>query len=225
MVGGGKAPKPYLLRPGGAGNLIVEDSRFEKAFRAVIDKRITVMVPREDVTWVPGKTYAIKWVNHGDLHSQVRIDLFTNGNNKVRTIVDTVPNSGSYEWKAPKGLDRWEYRIVVSTKLDADHLIKVQDFSEKFWVRAMPFTVSVAKAGDTYKITWKTSGPHPGPEALVQLVKGEDVFRVLELRAKLTAGAFVWTPAADIPVGEYRIRLVSTVDVAYAGSSAPFAFE
>lgn len=74
----------------------------------------------------------------------------------------------------------------------------------------------------TQKITWQNSGSQKTGTAKILLLKGEQVFRIISESASLPQGEYLWTIPADIPEGNYRLRIISNVNDAVRGTSGEF---
>lgn len=75
---------------------------------------ITVTKPAANETWVKGQSHAIQWTKQGTMPETVRIVLWNSEvTTLVQVIVNSAPNTGSFNWAVPASLADGQYRIKV----------------------------------------------------------------------------------------------------------------
>ena len=75
---------------------------------------IIVTQPTSTSSWQKTKTYTITWNKSGNLPSVVKIVLYIYGAFQPRmNIALAAPNTGSYSWTVPEGLEVGKYTITV----------------------------------------------------------------------------------------------------------------
>ena len=70
------------------------------AFTIATLRTLTVTTPNGGQRWFIGSTYAINWTSTGAINN-VKIDYSSNSGSTWNTIVDSISNSGSYNWTIP----------------------------------------------------------------------------------------------------------------------------
>ncbi len=179
----------------------------------------------------------IDWAQNGAMHAQVKIELFNaSGTSKVRDIVSSTANNGTYYWPLANStplIPPDSYVVKVTT---LDNLVTGQ--SGVFVVDVcnfpgpMTFTVPTSGAmlckGSTYKVKWQVNTPPP--------------YHYFYRYARLTLlpadqqptgnygnvgtppteqGEFDWTIPASTPNGAYKLWLIT---VLASGSTAVVQF-
>jgi hypothetical protein len=183
---------------------------------------ITVTKPAMGETVIKGQTYVITWSKSGDMPNAVKISLRDkNSTSVVQEIVDPALNSGSYSWPVPASIPDGQYVIRVKVKT-----VSVQDDSDVFNIAAAApppaATVTVTKpaSGDKwnrdkpYTIAWTKTGTQPN-SVKISLMDQNSVSVVREIvDGAANTGSFPWTVPADVPFGEYHVRvLVKTTQI------------
>jgi len=211
---------------------------------------IKVASPAGGETWVRGGQYNVTWNYAGNPGATVKV-ILQKSSVTVATLASNVlvsnSGKGSYLWtidkNTPAGQD---YRIVVQSNtanvkgtgglfsislssVSRDGFAGVKDF-KKYPIS--PVTVSEPKAGQTpyvpgwpLAVKWKYTGNPPGL-AKVLLLKEDQIVRTFTPGTPWGnggEGAFT----ASMPENEfgftlYRVKVVSSTNDQYAGTSAEF---
>jgi len=125
---------------------------------AIIPQTITVTSPALNVQWIIGRKYYITWWYTGAF-ANVKIEYSTDGGNVWNTIIETVTNSGSYEWTIPNTPSN---NCVV--KVTNYSNLAVYDQSDIFQIPLQMINVTSPKTGDhmisgrKYFIVWQWAG-------------------------------------------------------------------
>jgi YD repeat-containing protein len=196
---------------------------------AVVPPNITVSVPNNYEYWSAGTTQTISWSYSGNPGSSVKIELLKGGvfNSTITANAPVgISGSGSYAWTIPAGqASGTDYRIrVTSTSNGA-----VVDTSDTDFL-IVPTSISVTapnyyeywSAGTTQIIGWTYSGD-PGSSVKIELLKRGVLVRTIASSTPIGGyggTSYYWAIPADLAAGlDYRIRVTSTADSAYADTS------
>ena len=196
------------------------DSNFK--ITAPAEPGLTLVIPNDGETWLPGETQTIRWRYADNPGKNVKLQL-VKGRKIVRTLSKSFPigswGTGSFSWTIPfeqaSGLD---YRIkIVSTTLTTCSDRSNRNFS----IGALPALLLEAPnggdrwvAGKPQEIRWRYEEESVSPALTVQLLKGGEINRVITDSAPIGEGGqgrFLWIPPCDLESGDtYQVRLVST---------------
>ena len=74
---------------------------------------MTLTSPAAGETLCAGRSYTIRWGRGAITAPQVRIQLLTQGFSLVRSFNEVIPNSGTYNWTVPAGIDDGPYKLHI----------------------------------------------------------------------------------------------------------------
>lgn len=178
---------------------------------------VNVTNPAGGVTWIKGQTYLITWTKDGDMPSNVKITLRNqNSTAEVLEIANPASNTGSYPWLVPASVPDGSYHIRVKVKD-----VAVQDDSDLFQIGVLPpppppapnIIVTKPGAGETwnrntaYTITWTKNGTMPDWVKIDLMDKNSAAVVRPIADNKPNTGSCQWTVPADVPFGDYRVRV------------------
>jgi hypothetical protein len=190
---------------------------------------LTVIDPVSGEMLAKGQTCQIEWATDNPSPT-VRIILFK-GNEKMKVIHDSAPNTGTFSWKIPARLPIGaNYRIKVICTTDTT----VWGFSDTFEICRFgdlytpieisdPNSNSVWYIGQEYPIQWAGGqGPEDGlgTEVRILLYKGRKVVRVISALT-INDGLKMWTVPSNLKPGKnYRVKVCSA-DYSYVMNQSP----
>jgi len=178
---------------------------------------VVVTSPTSSSVWTAGETYDITWTSSGSVGSYVKMeyDYDYYSSSTAVTIVSSTSNDGTYSWTIPTTITpRTSYLIrITSTSYSS-----VYDDSSLFEIRAPTGTVAVTSptsssvwtAGETYDITWTSSGT-VGSEVKIEYDYAYYSAPVTITSSTSNDGSYSWMiPSDTTPRTNYLIRITST---------------
>jgi len=193
---------------------------------------ISLSSPNGGETWATGSAQTIRWTYTGNPGSYVMIELLKGG------VVNRVIKSSTSKGRGGNGSFNW---IILSTQVGgSDYRIRITDTSNSsytdtsdndFTIVGPPLpTISVISpnggenlaAGITQTIRWSYTG-NPGPYVKIELLKGGIVNQIIKSfvsKGNSGSGSYNWKIPANLAPGtDYRIRVTSTKNSTYTGTS------
>ena len=154
---------------------------------------ITVLSPNGGEQWQVGETHVINWKSQGAnaLNYNVQIGIIDTrystegGSRREATIAYSIPNTGSYVWVIPKGVnsmdltdtDQSVYKVVIHSWSDSDTGVALGDTSDSAFkiIASSPVTTNLPpvingatapvslKVGETGSWSVQATDPENGP--------------------------------------------------------------
>ncbi|MDD3139216.1 MAG: Ser-Thr-rich GPI-anchored membrane family protein [Lachnospiraceae bacterium] len=200
-------------------NVITYSDYFEIVEQPVASY-IVLTEPDEGENWTAGTTERINWDHN--ITGNVKVELLIN-NSPYQTIFSNVSNqtnsSGYISWNIDPGLEgRNDYRVKVSSidnssvygnsglfTIEGQYIEVASPVAGEFWQRGVEHEIKWAdNISDYVKIELWQSGE----------------FKNTISSSTLSDGSLLWTPDLYQPVGEYQIKITSTLNsslYAYSG--------
>jgi hypothetical protein len=174
---------------------------------------ITVTSPNGGETWEVGSSYEIKWDSTGIDH--VTIEYSQDYGITWKTIVQTTPNSGSFDWTTPDTAS--EECLVRITSNDGGTDPRPSDVSDSVFsiVSPPPPTIKVTapnggeqlQVGSRFDITWLSSGTREDVKIEYSFNSG-DTWTVIADAAE-NNGKYDWL-VPDTPLETCLVRISET---------------
>lgn len=185
---------------------------------------ITLDEPQADTVWTPGRTGTIVWSSEGlPFHAPVDIDLSRDGGSSWEAISKNAEDDGWYFWNVTgPGSNNCRVRVrssddlTVSAENDSDFVIEAPSITV-----ITPSKAEVLRPGQLYEITWTTAGISSSMDIYKSLDGGETWSY---LTRSGNGGAYLWEVDGQSEKDCF-IRIESSLDPAFAGTSDPFRIE
>jgi CSLREA domain-containing protein len=179
---------------------------------------ITVTSPNGGEAWRLGTQPRIRWDSSGSPGADVKIQLFKGGI-LVRTIIDSTPNNGWYDWFISSEFQlASDYRINVTSTTNSTY----SDSSDgDFSITDPPVTVTAPNGGESWQrgttqnITWSSTGSSNSTIGSIYLLKAETTFRTIvhpTTNPAPNTGSYSWDVPSDLPLGsDYKIKVCYSI--------------
>ena len=182
----------------------------------------TITSPVGGERWVQGTTHSITWTySGGDPGATVNLNLGTDANGPV--IAAGVPvgsnGSGSYDWTIPLNTyAATNYRVRIASVAHPEyHNLNPGNFTVAV---APKITVQAPNGGDqwdrgtTQTVMWSFQGD-VGTSFKIELLQSGNVVQTIALNAPANpiTGMYSWAIPANLPTGNYRVRVTSNADM------------
>jgi|GEM_PF-932068 len=175
---------------------------------------ITVTSPNGGETWTVGSLQEIKWTSTGGIDS-VFIDYSKDNGTTWKTIVQTTPNNGSYQWTVPDTVS--DECLVRVTANDADLDPKPSDVSDRVFSIVLPESPIIRVitpnggeqlvVGSRFNITWY--GTNTREDVKIEYsINGGDTWPVIT-EATENDGDYDWI-IPDTPSDNCLVRISET---------------
>ncbi len=175
---------------------------------------LTITAPASISSWTKGNTYTITWSTSGSI-SNVKIELYSS-TSLTQTLSSSTVNDGSYSWSISTGLsDGSSYRIKIIDTTDSG----VYDYSDYFQLTtANPKMITVTSPtsssswtkGNTYTITWSTSGSIFNVK--IELYSSASLVETLTTSTP-NDGTHSWSIDSGLTAGtNFRIKITDAAD-------------
>jgi hypothetical protein len=172
---------------------------------------ITLRSPNGGETWIAGSTQEIKWKSTGDIN-QVNIKYSKDNGTTWKTIIQTTPNDGSYNWVVPEtASDKCLVRVVAN---DSDLDPKPADVSDAIFSIILPpspfIEVTTPNGGEQlvvgsrFTITWHAANTR-NDVRIEYSVNGGETWREIVAAAE-NNGKYDWI-APDEPSDNCLVRI------------------
>lgn len=175
--------------------------------------------PQPGKVWCQGGKYTIKWTKSGGglMPAKVRLELFNStGTVKVMDIINETANDGSFQWVVPLYAIPGNYRIRIKALGTP-----VYDFSSVFMIGDCPggvIKISSPRAGEqwgigrTSTISWVINGAMH-PQVKIMLYNSSGTVKMMAVTPQTdNDGSYQWLVPPSVPLGSYRIKVVSLDD-------------
>jgi hypothetical protein len=180
----------------------------------LVPSDITVTSPNGGETWTVGSLQEINWTSTGGIDS-VFIDYSTDNRTTWKTIVQTTPNNGSYQWTVPDTVS--DECLVRVTANDADLDPKPSDSSDRVFSIVPPESPVIRVitpngreqlvVGSRFNITWY--GTNTREDVKIEYsVNGGDTWPVIT-EATENDGDYDWI-IPDTPSDNCLVRISET---------------
>jgi 5-hydroxyisourate hydrolase-like protein (transthyretin family) len=203
----------YKVRITSSSNSSIFDLSDEAFSIEDVPTSITVTSPNGGEAWPQRMERRIRWDSSGLPGANVKIQLFKGGI-LDRTIIDSAPNSGWYDWFISSEFQlASDYRIKVTSTTNSTYSDSSDD---DFSITDPPVTVTAPNGGESWQrgttqnITWSWT-VHSGSTSRIYLLKDGVRFRTIDESAPNT-GSFWWPIPSDLPLGsDYKIQVFYSV--------------
>jgi RHS repeat-associated protein len=179
---------------------------------------IAVTSPAAGVVWPLGSTQTITWTSSGVSGSLDVILCLPNAPSAppVMGIAAGTANDGSENWTIPDTIAPGDYLVRIRSVSSPDVFNDSPIFKIKPIITVTsPSSYNEWCIGNTYKVTWTSSGVSGSVDVILRLAGAPDAPPVLGIAAGTTNdGSESWTIPASLAPGNYlvRIRSVSAPD-------------
>ncbi len=202
-------------------------------FGSVYSQSITVLSPNGGENLKIGQKYFIKWKSSGIIGSSVGIKLFFKGSG-LGYIKQNVPNSGVYSWTIDSIIGYGKIKPGVKYQIQVKKSGVTGDLSNGFFTisdNSVTPTITVVNPSQNpglksvwnkkyrYQIMWLTKG-NIYNTVKIRLYDKKGLTKVLGITngVSTSAGSYLWTIPNSIKNDDYRIRVVTTDNKAFADS-------
>ncbi len=201
------------------------------SYGMAFSQNITVTKPAAGETVAKGSQYTIMWAKSGSMDANVKIRLYNSaGTTKIKNIVNSIPNNGSYTMPAN----------MLNDVPVGNYLIRVRTLDNAVFDDGGVFTIAVAPSGGIiivtnpnsttkwnkgigYPIIWTKQGAMHS-KVKIRLYNSAGTTKIKDIVNETNNDGNYSIPSNflnDVPVGNYKVR-AKTIDNLVSDDSSVF---